>query len=459
MKNRKIFISKNYSRVYGSFLLLLLYATAVNAQLVTPTGNLVKARMSHGSHLLSNGKVLVFGGHTGNSNQPLNTTELYDPVTGSWSLTASMNTTRQDFASVLLDNGNVLVAGGLGFTSFNPTRSCELYDIVQHTWRPAGDMVTARTNFRLVNLGNGKILAVGEKFGSKCELYDQATNTWTPTGSLSYSNRYAGFDAVKLPNGNVLLVGGDNSPAEIYNTKLGIWAKVANPMNYYYKRAELLLLQNGKVLITGSEFHTEVFDPVSMTFTKAGNRLTLHNGCKMISLDDGRALVVGSGGGQNPADYTKYFEFYDPERGFWTNTGSIAPPFFGAKEYSIHRLQNGKILLVGGSNNQGFYAVKSCFLVDQSQVTGISDQAAATGENMFSVYPNPASEEFNVEISMLSSKSMLQVMNINGQIVYEKELPAGAVIETLKVNSLPKGIYYVRLISDKMVDHRKLVLQ
>jgi hypothetical protein len=66
--------------------------------------------------------VLVAGGN------PLDFTgaEFYDPATGAWSLTGSLNTGRGDHSATLLPDGMVLVAGG-GLHGV-PLASAELYD-------------------------------------------------------------------------------------------------------------------------------------------------------------------------------------------------------------------------------------------------------------------------------------------------------------------------------------------
>ena len=56
----------------------------------------------------------------------LSSAELYDPATGKWMLTGSMNAARFDFSMVLLPSGKVLIAGGFGSNSFLAT--AELYD-------------------------------------------------------------------------------------------------------------------------------------------------------------------------------------------------------------------------------------------------------------------------------------------------------------------------------------------
>ena len=57
-----------------------------------PTGSLNTPRSDHTATLLRNGKVLVVGGRNGNSVPNfLNSAELYDPTTGTWSITGSLN--------------------------------------------------------------------------------------------------------------------------------------------------------------------------------------------------------------------------------------------------------------------------------------------------------------------------------------------------------------------------------
>ena len=61
--------------------------------------------------MLPNGKVLVAGGYNG-SGHLLSSAELYDPASGTWSATGSLNTAREFHTATLLPNGKVLVAGG-----------------------------------------------------------------------------------------------------------------------------------------------------------------------------------------------------------------------------------------------------------------------------------------------------------------------------------------------------------
>jgi len=74
--------------------------------------------------LLANGKVLVAGGNFGNGT--VTSAELYDPATGTWTFTGSLNTAREEHTATLLPGGKVLVAAGRGSNAF-PFATAELY--------------------------------------------------------------------------------------------------------------------------------------------------------------------------------------------------------------------------------------------------------------------------------------------------------------------------------------------
>ncbi len=83
------------------------------------TGSLATARSAHNATLLRNGKVLAAGGRNLlGPNLPatdLNSVELYDPATGTWSATGSLGMARESFTATLLPDGKVLAVGGQNY--------------------------------------------------------------------------------------------------------------------------------------------------------------------------------------------------------------------------------------------------------------------------------------------------------------------------------------------------------
>ena len=191
-------------------------------------GNLNRERYHHTATLLPNGKVLVAGGYN-SSSLSLNTAELYDPATGSWSGTGSLNKERTNHTATLLPNGKVLVAGGHNVEGnrLNTLNSAELYDPATGTWSVTGSLNMARSDHSATLLSNGEVLvAAGQIFATfplitlnSAELYDPATGSWSVTANLNTSRW--GHTATLLPNGKVLVAGGDNRgailSAELYD--------------------------------------------------------------------------------------------------------------------------------------------------------------------------------------------------------------------------------------------------
>src|SRR5437879_7402094 len=86
--------------------------------------------------------------------------ELYDPESGTWTFTGSLNTARDLHSATLLTNSTVLVAAGADISG-NPTISAELYDPVTGSWSVTGSLNTARELHGATLLTNGMVLAAG----------------------------------------------------------------------------------------------------------------------------------------------------------------------------------------------------------------------------------------------------------------------------------------------------------
>ena len=131
----------------------------------TATGSLT-TQGSETATLLPNGKVLV----TVTVSEPFGTTptraELYDPASGTWTTTGSLTTKRFEHTATLLPNGKVLVAGGYLTTGAPPVivlETAELYDPASGTWTATGSLNTARDAHTATLLPNGKVLVAGGK--------------------------------------------------------------------------------------------------------------------------------------------------------------------------------------------------------------------------------------------------------------------------------------------------------
>jgi N-acetylneuraminic acid mutarotase len=268
-------------------------------------------RKGHTATLLRNGKVLVVGGYQYFSQ--LASAELYDPASGTWSTTGSLNLRRDGHTATLLPDGKVLVAGGSvyngGFFGGSSIDSVELYDPANGIWTATGTLVTSRSGHTAELLPNGKVFVAGglntvypaqNTFLRSAELYDPANGTWAVTGSMSTPR--LDHTSTLLPSGKVLVAAGADygrtlASAELYDPASGSWTTTGSLGNARGGHTATLL-PNNKILVAGGGLNgplasAELYNPVSGTWTATGNLATARTGHAMALLSTGKVLVAG----------------------------------------------------------------------------------------------------------------------------------------------------------------------
>jgi hypothetical protein len=163
--------------------------------------------------LLDDGRVLVVGA------EPSGMAEIYDPQTGTFTLTGSLSTARAGPTATRLVDGRVLIVGGGGEGSA-ALASAEIYDPDTGTFTPTGPMATARWGHAVAPLPDGRVLVVGgggrvlvggsddagdPSVEATAEIYDPLTGRFTQAPAPTTSRLAA--TAVSLTDGRVLVLG------------------------------------------------------------------------------------------------------------------------------------------------------------------------------------------------------------------------------------------------------------
>ncbi len=276
--------------------------SAVNP-MITPRGY-------HTATLLPNGKVLVVGGYNGSY---LTSAELYDPTTGSWTPTSAMSVPRAGHTATLLPNGKVLVAAGFVWPSggnYTSLSSAEIYDPSSGSWTMTGSLNGPRGQHGAVLLASGKVLvacgtANGQVGLATAELYDPTSGNWTVTGAMTTGRVYSSLTL--LNNGKALVTAGYNnqltgihaiSGVELYDPVSGAWSLTGSlPAARYDHRATLL--PDGRVLVSGgrtdSDIYSDVaiYNPVVGTWTSSAPMKSPRTSHTATLLSTGKILLVG----------------------------------------------------------------------------------------------------------------------------------------------------------------------
>lgn len=206
-----------------------IFFTSATAWGAGPSMNAV--RSSHTATLLSDGRVLVAGGFN-TAGVPLQSAELYNPVTKTWTLmntavdcTGRMCLPRGGHTATVIsrgaNKGKVLICGGqFSAAGVDISSTCETFDPYGASpgvfgW--AAMMSSPRIGHTASATNKGTVFVSGGKAWNTSvtpstwvylptnELYDGSL-TWTPVTSLNQGRAY--HVATVLNNGNIMIAGG-----------------------------------------------------------------------------------------------------------------------------------------------------------------------------------------------------------------------------------------------------------
>jgi N-acetylneuraminic acid mutarotase len=196
-----------------------------------------------------NGKIYAIGGRNYGTNTVFNLVEVYDPSTNTWTSASSPNppapapTARTGLGAVAV-SGKIYAFGGINNTN-TVLNTVEVYDPSTNTWstttpagQPLATMVTARYAFGAATV-NGQIYAIGGNVNgvttNSAEAYNPSTNTWSEVFFPPTSRQNL---AAATLNGKIYAVGGDsvgNNPSpnagttvEVYDTSSKTWSQAAS---------------------------------------------------------------------------------------------------------------------------------------------------------------------------------------------------------------------------------------
>jgi N-acetylneuraminic acid mutarotase len=293
----------------------------------TASADMKAARRGHSATLLDNGKVLVTGGFDGKT--ALATAEVYDPASNTWTATTNTLTSSRRFhTATLLNDGKVLIAGGVvGPLITADPKVTELYDPITGSFTPytsglalpdarQGHTATrlsaeCATNTCVLFVGNSGMNSASTKI-LNYNSTSPTSSTWSsPTKELTYL-RY-NHSTVVLDDNRVLVTGGfgtqsgTSKSVEVFDPKTKEWKDLSENSSMSTNRAlhSSTKLQDKRVLVVGGYdglkalTTIEIFDPNDNknTWTAPSASKVLNTARAMHTstlLSSGDVLILGT---------------------------------------------------------------------------------------------------------------------------------------------------------------------
>lgn len=216
--------------------------------------SLREPRAFHPAVKFKEGAMLVGG--TGNFGA-LDTTEVYFPQTDQFGPGPQLKEQRDFVAACELKDGRVLVVGGLSYGTGGAVYSstAEIYDPSSGGFRlTANAPLRRRAGHTMTLLPDGRVLIVGGQSGGAsptAELFDPSDETFTFTKGAPAANRQLHSATLLDFAGDVLLADGGYGMLEFFEASTGTFRAVGGASVVVRSGATGSLLPNGDVLLAG----------------------------------------------------------------------------------------------------------------------------------------------------------------------------------------------------------------
>jgi N-acetylneuraminic acid mutarotase len=279
---------------------------------------------------------------------------------GTWTVAAPLPTARQEVAVAVL-GGHVYVIGGLGETA-EPLNTVESYDPAADRWRRHAPLPVAVHHPAAAAVG-GRLFVVGGFSGGRIRWtaenalyeYDAQRDAWTARAPMPTPR---GALAVAVLDGRLHAVGGSGDGVshahEVYDPQADRWS-AANAMPTARDHLAAVAFQGrlwtigGRESFLGTQFaNVEIYDPASDSW-RTGPPLPVGRGGLAAAALDDRVLVFG---GEAPLRIFNATEMYEIAGDRWIAKAPMPTARHGIGAGVV----GGRVYVPGGGTRPGLAA-------------------------------------------------------------------------------------------------------
>lgn len=455
------------------------------------------------SALAGNGNVLVGGStqHTSESGIPDAFVSWVD-ASGDLLWTTVLGGLNDDKVRGIevLPSGEILVVGLTNSYSENNS-----YDIFLSKLNDSGEVLWSRVYgtpmydvpLALKASESGEIFIWGHQEGDQTLGYDACLIKLNAEGEILWNNRYSlaenelAWDMDFLPNGDLIISGDTNSAGEglndIFVLRMNqdgtiVWSKTFGGFSHDHG-TNIKWVQNDMFVVGGAggslgaggldflNVWINMLGEIKYSSAYGGNNKEVMHG--MTVTNDFGLAQVGETRTFGQGAYSGLFVKTDQDGRCACNnayssylvandvTFNITSAGFGIISESIH------------NHSEDFLEVADNAVINEVLCTsgpgesnlnsgsnqGVNDVAHEIYSKM-KLYPNPANGPVKANIkTKMGFTSHLQVFDLEGSIVYQKDLEGSNAVQSFFLPDLSTGIYLVRLTTGDRIETKKLIVE
>ncbi|HKR05298.1 MAG TPA: T9SS type A sorting domain-containing protein [Bacteroidia bacterium] len=449
-----------------------------------PLPNMIDYRWYPTMERLTDGKLLITGGGTLLNPQRTNSTEIYDPATGTSQMVDTTAIPQEQSPILMLYDGKVMMTH----------RPPQLYDPVTQQWDTCADFLQGNrmpngdhADHELVHLPEQTVVAIGYRSftagvpGNFIEKYNEQTNTWTY--GANFNPVRSRPEVILLPGKNILVMAGYKEDAldttsvnqwgmmditDIYNPYTEQWRRLA-PMNYHREyHALATLVPDGRIIMVGGEGQPgneppfsiiEAFKPpylfrgvrpeiinFTQTVFQRGSQINFD----VIKTDSVTQVILMSTTSVTHmmnCGNNRYAELQ------FTQTGNTITANIALDSLNV---LDGYYLLYAMVDDIPSVA-KIISIVGSATSTAIQNSQNNASDEIF-IYPNPCSNFISIQNKSNAKNISVELFDITGKCVLKKLFFAENNFQ-IQVKNLDAGMYLIAVSDNKKILRQKIIVQ